>query len=90
MFSDGDDCQGQFEAILLFATGLRVPPPLGFPGGALSLTFQQEDGLFGKLLYPMADTCNYTLKLPVTHSSFDSFSEAMSFGIGNSKAFGFA
>ncbi|XP_071959901.1 G2/M phase-specific E3 ubiquitin-protein ligase-like [Antedon mediterranea] len=83
---DDDECTTSFQDILMFATGLRTLPPMGFQPGKPEIHFLHGDAS----KWPKANTCSSVLLLPVVHSSFAPFKEAMSFGIGNAQGFGFA
>ncbi|XP_051774828.1 G2/M phase-specific E3 ubiquitin-protein ligase-like [Erpetoichthys calabaricus] len=69
------------EDIVMFATGLKMIPPLGFEPRP-TIKFLHDNSPF-----PTANTCSNTLCLPL-HSSYDSFKFHISFGILNSPGFG--
>ncbi|XP_076149223.1 G2/M phase-specific E3 ubiquitin-protein ligase-like [Alosa pseudoharengus] len=69
--------------ILQFATGSNEVPPIGFSPQP-SIEFLHEGGK-----YPIANTCVNFLRLPI-HTNYDSFREAMDFGIRNTQGFGMA
>ncbi|XP_034562255.1 uncharacterized protein LOC117828943 isoform X2 [Notolabrus celidotus] len=78
------DCEEQgpvsLEELLMFATGLRSLPPAGMTPHP-SLSFLEES------MYPMANTCSNTIKLPLL-PAYDLFKKNMDFGIQNSPGFG--
>jgi len=83
-------CTLSFEEVLFFATGLKQIPPLGFnPSPTIAfLHDREEDGQ--QSTFPKANTCSCCLQLPVVQASYDSFVEALVFGIKNSQGFGYA
>ncbi|MBN3292744.1 G2E3 ligase, partial [Polypterus senegalus] len=69
------------EDIVMFATGLKMIPPLGFEPRP-TIKFLHDNSPF-----PTANTCSNTLCLPL-HSSYDSFTFHISFEILNYPGFG--
>ncbi|XP_041662997.1 G2/M phase-specific E3 ubiquitin-protein ligase [Cheilinus undulatus] len=78
------DCEEQgpvsLEELLMFATGLRSLPSAGMTPHP-SLSFLEES------IYPMANTCSNTIKLPLL-PAYDLFKKNMGFGIQNLPGFG--
>ncbi|XP_078811933.1 uncharacterized protein LOC105357912 [Oryzias latipes] len=72
--------------ILVFASGTDTIPPLGFPTRP-KLVFLHWEGV--PRIFPEANTCDVTLRLPL-HSSYSAFVEHMESGIIQSPTFGFA
>lgn len=73
--------------ILFFTTGCNVlPPRLLSP----SIEFLHDAGKYGQSRFPSANTCSSTLRLPVVHTTYDSFKAAMTFAILNGRGFGCA
>ena len=76
-----------FGDILFFSCCCREVPPLGL---SLSLGFLHEPENDGSQSnFPKANTCAPMLQLPVTHKSYNSFRNAMTFVIPNTKGFGY-
>ena len=84
-----DECTVTFPDILMFSTGMQSFPPLGFKCGP-TLKFLHEEELYGRSKWPQANTCDCTLMLPTVHQVYEKFEDAMCFGIGNTRGFGFA
>ncbi|XP_023816305.1 G2/M phase-specific E3 ubiquitin-protein ligase-like [Oryzias latipes] len=75
-----DDSSVTLEEILMFATGVPCIPPAGMdPKPHLEF--------IGSSMFPMANTCANTLKLPLLND-YDTFKTNMNFGIKNSPGFG--
>lgn len=68
------------ENVLMFATGLTSLPPAG-------ITPQPCIIFLATSPFPMANTCENTLKLPLL-DTYSSFKTRMDFGIQNSPGFG--
>ncbi|XP_052074869.1 uncharacterized protein LOC127712464 [Mytilus californianus] len=68
-----------FQTILMFTTGSKTIPPLGFDPSP-SVTFWKER-------FPKATTCTNTLVLPTLSTDYDSFVQNMKFGILNTQGF---
>ncbi len=70
------------EDILIFFSGSREVPPLGFtPSG--NVTFSNEE------TYPKASTCALTLILPTKyHKDYATFKDKVSFAVKNHGGFG--
>ena len=76
-----------FSDISFFSCCCREVPPLGL---CLSLGFLHEPEDNGSQSnFPKANTCAPMLQLPVTHKSYSSFRDAMTFAIPNTKGFGY-
>lgn len=75
-----DQAAVSVEDILMFATGLSSLPPSGLE--PLPQIEFLDDSVF-----PMANTCSNTLKLPLL-DSYTLFKSQMDFGIQNSPGFG--
>ena len=76
-----------FRELLFFTCGCKECPPLQL-GWNLSLGFLHDPDKLSP--YPLANTCGPLLQLPVVHKSYNSFRDAITFAIGNSKGFGYA
>ena len=72
--------------ILFFALGCKALPPLGICGEVQFLHDAEKDGNLFRL--PKANTCACIIKLPVVHNDYNSFKDAMVFGIKNARGFG--
>lgn len=73
--------------ILFFATGCKVLPPRKiYP----SIEFLHGAENWGQSRFPTANTCSSTLRLPVVHTTYESFKADMTFGIQNGRGFGTA
>ncbi|KAB0803118.1 hypothetical protein PPYR_00088 [Photinus pyralis] len=71
--------------VMVFATGADHIPPLGFR------TKPQIEFLHGdSSIYPKANTCSLTLQLPVAHTKYEEFTNALNFSIANCNSFGFS
>ncbi|RXN25305.1 G2 M phase-specific E3 ubiquitin- ligase-like protein [Labeo rohita] len=75
------------QQILIFASGADKIPPLGFPCKPTIQFLHPED--YGMRIFPEANTCDITLRLPL-HASYLQFREKMESGILQSPTFGFA
>jgi hypothetical protein len=75
-----------FNDILFFASGCKVIPPFGIKLSLEFLHHAEKNGGMSK--FPKANTCACILYLPVTHSSYDKFKEALSFAFLNTRGFG--
>ncbi|XP_047206426.1 G2/M phase-specific E3 ubiquitin-protein ligase-like [Girardinichthys multiradiatus] len=74
------------EQILVFVSGLNSIPPPGFPRCPTIEFLQCDDG--SRKLYPEANTCEVTLRLPI-HQTYDSFVHYMESGLIQAPTFGF-
>ncbi|XP_047229245.1 G2/M phase-specific E3 ubiquitin-protein ligase-like isoform X2 [Girardinichthys multiradiatus] len=74
------------EQILVFVSVLNSIPPLGFPRRPTIEFLQCDDG--SRKLYPEANTCEVTLRLPI-HQTYDSFVLYMESGLIQAPTFGF-
>lgn len=77
-----------FSDLLFFCTGCKEVPPLGCPVKIEFLHKPERNGNHSN--FPKANTCGFALALPITHKSFQSFKDSMTFVIANSKGFGYA
>lgn len=75
------------QEILIFISGADNIPPLGFPNKPTIQFLHPEDN--GVRIFPEANTCDVTLRLPL-HDSYVSFRDKMESGILQSPTFGFA
>ena len=73
--------------ILFFATGCKVLPPRKI---SPVIEFLHEADRWGQSRFPTANTCSCTLRLPVIHTTYESFKADMTFGIQNGRGFGTA
>ena len=71
--------------ILFFATGCKVVPPRKM---SPVIEFLHEPERWGQSRFPTANTCSCTLRLPVLHTTYESFKADMTFGIQNGRGFG--
>ncbi|XP_072574531.1 uncharacterized protein [Paramormyrops kingsleyae] len=89
--TDAEDQEGtkKLEAILVFATGAKAVPPIGFspPPSIEFLHLEHEAETTSRL--PIANTCIDCLKLPL-HTTYTDFQENMDFALGNTYGFGIA
>jgi hypothetical protein len=76
------------SGLLFFCTGCKEMPPLGCHVTVDFLHEPENNGELSK--FPKANTCGCVLALPVTHKSYQSFKDAMTFAVANSKGFGYA
>lgn len=72
------------EEIFTFATGVPIPPSLGFDKQP-TIEFLSEEAIF-----PQANTCALILKVPVFHNTYELFKEKFIYGIKEGMVFGFA
>ena len=72
----------KLEDVVIFFSGADRPPPLGFP--------TQPDLEFLDLgaILPTASTCSLLLRLPVCHSNYDNFKDAMMLAVHGNDGFG--
>lgn len=84
--AEEDSTEISLAEILFFASGCKALPPLGMHGEIQFLHDVEEDGNLSRL--PKANTCACILKLPVVHNDYNSFKNAMVFGIKNARGFG--
>lgn len=77
-----------FSDLLFFCTGCKEVPPLGCHEKIEFLHVPEKNGKLSN--FPKANTCDCVLALPVTHKSYQSFKDSMTFAIANSKGFGYA
>lgn len=70
--------------ILFFATGCKVAPPRKM---SPVIAFLHEPERWGQSRFPIAHTCSCTLRLPVLHTTYESFKADMTFGIQNGRGF---
>ena len=75
-----------FNDILFFASGCKIIPPFRIKLSLEFLHHAEKNGEMSK--FPKANTCACILYLPVTHSSYDKFKEALSFAFLNTRGFG--
>ena len=73
--------------ILFFATGCKALPPRKI---SPVIEFLHEAERWGQSRFPTANTCSYTLRLPVIHTTYESFKADLTFGIQNGRGFGTA
>jgi len=80
------------EEILFFSTGVKCVPPAGLsPQPSIGFLHDAElNGNGDKSKYPKGNTCACRVMLPVTHDTYQAFTEAVIFGIKNSHGFGYA
>lgn len=76
------------ETVLVFASGASEIPRLGFPTEP-HLEFLHVQGAEPKQIFPEANTCVITLRLPI-HTSYEVWREYMESGILKSPHFGTA
>ncbi len=84
--AEEDPTEISLAEILFFASGCKVLPPLGMRGEVQFLHDVEKDGNLSRL--PKANTCACIIKLPVVHNDYNSFKNAMVFGIKNARGFG--
>lgn len=71
--------------VLFFSTGCKeIPQRAATISPAIGFLHDQESK------FPIANTCSCLLRLPVGHTSYESFKEDVTFGICNGKGFGTA
>ena len=79
--SEGE-CQLKLKDILMFISGCFEFPPLGLQITVKFLHGERE------CKFPKANTCACVISLPIQHTTYTSFKDAMTFAILNSKGFG--
>ena len=84
--AEEDSTEISLAEILFFASGCKSLPPLGIRGEVQFLHDVEKDGSLSRL--PKANTCACIIKLPVVHNDYNSFKDAMIFGIKNARGFG--
>ena len=89
LFAAGQ-CALTFEEILFFGTGLKQVPPLGFSPSPTIEFLHNAEGNGNQSTFPKANTCSCCLQLPVVHTSYAEFVDAVVFAIKNSQGFGYA
>ena len=86
--TEEDPTQINLSEILFFATGCKLIPPQGLQCEFQFLHETENDGKLSK--FPKANTCACILNLPVVHDNYESFKNAVVFGIKNARGFGCA
>ena len=86
--AEEDPTQISLSEILFFASGCKILPPQALVCEIHFLHEAEKDGKLSK--FPKANTCACILKLPVVHVDYESFKNAMMFGIKNARGFGCA
>lgn len=86
--AEEDPTQISLSEILFFASGCKILPPQGLICELQFLHEAEKDGKLSK--FPKANTCACILKLSVVHVDYESFKNAMVFGIKNARGFGCA
>ena len=76
------------QEILFFATGCKLIPPQGLHCELQFLHEIENDEKLSK--FPEANMCACILNLPVVHDNYESFKNAVVFGIKNARGFGCA
>ena len=84
--AEEDSTEISLAEILFFASGCKALPPLGIHGEVQFLHDVEKDGNLSRL--PKANTCVCIIKLPIVHNDYNSFKDAMIFGIKNARGFG--
>ena len=84
--AEQDSTEISLAEILFFASGCKSLPPLGIRGEVQFLHDVEKDGNLSRLR--KANTCACIIKLPVVHNDYNSFKDAMIFGIKNARGFG--
>ncbi|XP_014675138.1 PREDICTED: G2/M phase-specific E3 ubiquitin-protein ligase-like [Priapulus caudatus] len=82
------ECAISLEDLLIFTTGCDHEPPLGFFPRP-TIEFNHQDQISMSML-PLANTCGNVLKLPVGHSTYESFRENLVLGVQCCGGFGMA
>ncbi|KAL3054887.1 hypothetical protein OYC64_017751 [Pagothenia borchgrevinki] len=82
----GDSMQVSLEDVLIFASGASAIPAFGFEGTP-TVTFLHDNLCGARRLFPEANTCAISIKLPLGHA-FDEFCRYMTSGIIQSPTFG--
>ena len=72
--------QFTLEEILIFFTGAKIIPPLGFPRKARLYHSDVN-------MYPETSTCGLWISLPTKHADYSIFKSAMIFGIRYDESF---
>ena len=86
--AEEDPAQINLSEILFFASGCKLIPPQGLHCELQFLHEAEKDGNLSK--FPKASTCACILSLPVVHSDYESFKNAVVFGIKNARGLGCA
>ncbi|XP_039505457.1 G2/M phase-specific E3 ubiquitin-protein ligase-like [Pimephales promelas] len=84
----GEKIEITLEDVLVFASGASAIPPFGFVENP-TITFLHEDLNGNRRMFPEANTCAITLKLPIGHE-YEDFCHFMTSGIIQSPVFGVA
>lgn len=81
--SEEDEFHLTLEDVLIFATGASAVPPVGLIPKP-TITFHDRS------LFPLANTCTNTLKLPINTSTkdYNLFRYKFVYGIANTAGFG--
>ncbi|XP_013855982.1 uncharacterized protein LOC106511791 [Austrofundulus limnaeus] len=83
-----DEGSSKLENILVFATGAKEIPPIGFsPAPSIEFLHESSEECSSKRMLPMANTCVNCLKLPII-TSYEVFKENMDYALGNTQGFG--
>ena len=72
----------QLEDLVIFFSGADRPPPLGFPTQP-DLEFLDQNAIL-----PTASTCSLVIRLPICHSNYDDFKDAMILALQGNHGFG--
>ena len=75
----------RFNDIMFFSTGRKEVPPLGLEMSLAFLHEPESNGLLSR--YPKANTCACKLSIPVVHTTYDEFKDAITFAVLNTKGF---
>jgi len=78
------------SSLLMFATGTKSVPPAGWSTQPTVDFLHEPEASGNRSQFPKATTCGCVLHLPVVHDTYDSFVDAMNFGISCAHGFGYA
>ncbi|XDV17715.1 hypothetical protein PO909_023535 [Leuciscus waleckii] len=84
----GDTIKVTLQSVLVFASGASAIPVFGFKENP-NITFLHENINGNRRMFPEANTCTITLKLPIGQE-YEEFCHFMTFGVIQSPTFGVA